>query len=191
VTSCAFQVVRAQELAVQRQLGSQCSFVIADFVQAPAGPFDVVFAIESFGHADDLVAALRAVRSRLAPGGRLLWVDDLRGEPDDGDGDADVQELARCWSSPPLRTVAAAKAALAAAGLHLLREVDLTDRVPFLPLAKNRRRARWLRGLGAIVPLARPRTVLRAFVGGLALERLYARGACRYLVWMAGAAPNA
>jgi hypothetical protein len=124
------------------------------------------------------------VRSRLAPGGVLVWVDDHRGDAV-GDDDEDVRELAQCWASPPLRSVATARAVMAATGLRPVREIDLTDRVPFLTLNENRRRTRWLRWLGAIAPTAAQRAVLRAFRGGLALERLYARGACRYVVWMA------
>lgn len=185
VTPSAFQVEKASELAARRRLAAKCHFVAASFEQAPAGPFDVALAIEALAHADDLASALRAVRDRLAPAGVFVWVDDHRADAAAcGDGDADVQELARCWASPPLRTVASARASLAAAGLRLEREIDLTGRVPFLTARQNRWRRRLLQGLGAIAPLPAQRAVLRAFCGGLALERLYARRACRYLVWM-------
>ncbi|MCU0865771.1 MAG: methyltransferase domain-containing protein [Planctomycetes bacterium] len=187
VTTSAFQVEKARELAARRDLGARCTFVVADFQAPPAGRFDVVFAIESLGHADDLVAVLQAARARLGPSGALVWVEDLRTDelPDDDD---DLQELARCWCSPPLRTRGQARASLAAAGLRCVREVDLTDRVPHRAPNGNRWRARLLAGLGAIAPSPAPRAVLRAFRGGLALERLYARAACRYVVQMARAA---
>ncbi|MBL8751956.1 MAG: methyltransferase domain-containing protein [Planctomycetes bacterium] len=185
VTPSRFQVAKAQELAAARGLAAVCTFAAAEFEQAPAGPFDVVFAIESLAHAEDLAAALRAVRARLAPTGVLLWLDDRRVEVEGNAVDPDVRELAECWASPPLPDSSTARAALAAAGLQLVREVDLTDRVPFVPPGKNRWRRTVLRGLGAIAPTASWRAVLRAFRGGLALERLYARGACRYLLWMA------
>jgi SAM-dependent methyltransferase len=187
VTTSPFQVERAQALAVQRGLADRCQFAVADFTAPPPGRFDVVFAIEALGHADDLLTVLQATRARLAPTGTLVWVDDLRVDTV-GDDDPDVQELARCWSSPPLRPVGQVHTLLAAAGLRVVRTIDLSARVPFVPLGTNRWRARGLAALGAIAPSAAQRAVLRAFRGGLALERLYARGACRYVVQMARAA---
>jgi SAM-dependent methyltransferase len=184
VTNSAFQVEKARELAAHRDLAARCTFVVADFKAPPPGRFDVVFAIESLGHADDLVAVLQAARTRLGPSGALVWVEDLRTDELPGDDD-DLQQLARCWSSPPLRTRGQARASLAAAGLHCVHEVDLTDRVPRRSPNGNRWCARLLAALGAIAPSSTPRAVLRAFRGGLALERLYARAACRYVVQMA------
>lgn len=158
---------------------------MAEFAAAPPGPFDVVLAIEALGHARDLPAVLARVREGLAPGGCLLWVDDVAvdGAGPAGD-DVDMQMLARHWASPPLRTAAAVRAVVAAAGLRVVRDVDLTRRVPVSALATNLRRARLLRWLRTLLPLPFVRRCAAAFLGGLALERLYGKGLVSYRVWM-------
>jgi SAM-dependent methyltransferase len=197
VTRSPLQVDRATAVAAELGLATRCTFVRADFTTAPAGPFDVVVAIESLGHAADLGAVLRGVRARLAPGGTFLWVEDVLREavgnaasPDGEAIAADVQTLARCWASPPLRTLIEASAALAAAGFRVVREVDLTTRVPVVSMATNRRRTRLLTLLRRFVPLSSVRRCALAFLGGCALERLYSRSACSYRVWMCECPPE-
>jgi 2-polyprenyl-3-methyl-5-hydroxy-6-metoxy-1,4-benzoquinol methylase len=198
ITRSPFQVDRATAMSAQLGLSARCTFVRADFTTAPAGPFDVVVAIEALGHAAELGAVLCSVRARLAPGGTFLWVEDLLREAPDAAADAaaaadiakDVQTLARCWASPPLRTVAEAREALAAAGFRVVREVDLTARVPVVAMARNRRRTRLLGVLRRLAPLAAMRRCALAFLGGCALERLYSRSACSYRVWMAECPPE-
>ncbi len=192
LTASAFQVARATAAAAQVGLGERCRFVARSFDETlgdlPGAPFDLVLAIEALGHARDLAATLRALAGVLAPGGRLLWVEDrLR---DEGHDDADVAELATRWCSPPLASVAAARRALAAAGLHATREIDLTDQVPFSPMASNDARRRKLERLRRWTPSAGARRLADAFLGGLALERLYARGLACYRVWMCEPSPE-
>lgn len=185
LTPSAFQVARATEVAARLGLAATCTFVTAEFAQAPPGPFDVVLAMEALGHARDLPEVLERVREVLAPRGCLLWVEDVAvaGAGPVGD-DEDTQMLARYWASPPLRTADAGRRAIAAAGLRVVREVDLTRRVPVGALASNLRRARLLRGLRTLLPLPFVRRCTAAFLGGLALERLYGKGRVSYRVWM-------
>jgi SAM-dependent methyltransferase len=186
VTTSAFQVARATDAAIARGLAARARFVRQHYGTPVAGPFDVVLAIESIGHAEDLAAVLAAVRKALAPRGRFVWVEDLL--DDDGARDEDVDELARRWASPPLRTVAEARERLAHAGLILADERDLTASVPVrddASLARAGSRLRWLRHLA---PLPFLRRVGDAFLGGVALERLYARGRASYRVFVCDAA---
>lgn len=182
ITQSGFQVEKATAAAAAAGLGERCTFRRADFAAPLPGPFDVVLAIEALGHAADLAAVLRNVRAALAPGGVFLWLEDLLVRP--LEADADTAELARRWSSPPLRAVSAVRTALADAGLRVRREIDLTGQVPFGSLdrlaAQGHKLARWRR----ILPLSFPRRLFDAFLGGVALERLYARGAACYRVWM-------
>lgn len=193
VTPSAFQVARATTAAVQTGLAARCTFVQGSFDaplgELPGAPFDLVLAIEALGHARDLGATLRAIAAVLAPGGRLVWVEDQLREA--APGDADVAELAARWSSPPLATVAAARAALAAAGLCAAREIDLTAQVSFVPMATNEQRTRRLLRLRRFAPLPAARRLADAFLGGLALERLYARRLACYRVWMCEHQPEA
>ena len=188
VTQSAFQVARATEQAERAGLGERVRFVRQEFAVPIAGSFDVVLAIEALGHAHDLDAALATVHRALEPGGAFVWVEDLLRTP--APGDADVGELAACWSSPPLRTRTAAREAIVRAGLRPYAEFDLTAQVPFatpLQLAARRRRLQRVRTL---LPFAGVRRLVAAFAGGMALERLYARGAACYVVVMSERPPE-
>lgn len=188
VTSSPYQVRIATRAAARAGLAARLRFAAGDFASLPAGPFDVVLAIEALGHAAELGVTLQAIRAALTPGGTLVWVDDLLREP--AAGDDDVRELAACWSSPLLRDDAEVAAALRTAGLAPVAAADLTPQVPLVPMAANRRRARRLRRLGAWLPLPPVRRLAAAFRGGLALERLYARGLACYRVLMAARPPE-
>lgn len=189
VTPSRFQIRRASEAAAQGGLAGCVRFVCQPMTASLPGPFDAVFAIEALGHERDLAGVLRAVHAALAPGGVFVWLEDMLAHP--LDGDPDVAELAWRWHSPPLRDVDAARAALQAAGFAVRREIDLTAQVPFASSDESARRAKRLRRWRNVIPLPSARRLLDAFLGGLALERLYARGAVRYRVWMCERPPEA
>lgn len=179
VTPSAYQVARARGVAAARGVADRCRFEVAAMNGALPGA-DVVFAVEALGHTERLDGALAAVAASLsgAPRPRFVWLEDLL--VDGAAPDEDAVALGAAWSSPPLRCVAAVDDALAAAGLRVVREVDLTPQVPrraVQEIDRARARLRWLRR-AAPVPFAR--RVLGAFDGGLLLERLYARGRACY-----------
>jgi len=182
VTASDVQARHAAAQLAAHGVGARVDVLRQDFTAPVAGCFDVVLAIESLGHARDLVAVLRGVAAALARGGRFVWVDDgLRAS---APADGDVAELAARWASPPLRDAAAARAALAAAGLGVVAEHDLTAQVPVRDAAALARAHRRLGLLRAVLPVPRLRRLADAFLGGLALERLYARGLACYRAWM-------
>lgn len=182
VTHSAVQITKATRAARRAGLGDRCRFVQQDFTAPLPGPFDVVLAIEALGHANDLGTVLANVRSALVPHGVFVWVEDVLAAP--LPDDADVAELARRWHSPPLRDVATVRRALAAAGFPDVREHDLTAQVPFASADVLRRRATRLQRWRTFAPLPFVRRSIDAFLGGIALERLYARSAACYRVWM-------
>ncbi|MBL9076436.1 MAG: class I SAM-dependent methyltransferase [Planctomycetes bacterium] len=189
VTQSPFQVARATEQVRRTDLGERVRFVRQDFTAPPGGSFDVVLAIEALGHAPDLAAVLANAHRALRPGGVLVWVEDLLRAP--LPADTDVAQLAAAWCSPPLRTVDEAAAALRAAGFGPPREVDLTAQVPCTPALQLAARGRRLERVRRLLPLPSVRRLVDAFVGGTALERLYARGAACYLVRMSERPPEA
>jgi SAM-dependent methyltransferase len=179
------QIATARQEAVRRGLAAAATIVHGDFTALPAGPFDVVLAIESLGHARDLDAVLRRIRTVLAPDGLLLVVDDqLLASRDELDGD--VIELARRWRSPRLRSVDRLTSALAAAGFDTRADLDLTGQVRAGDERTLSSRRRWLR-LAGLAPIPSLRLVVDAFLGGIALERLHRRRLCCYRVRVAAA----
>lgn len=185
IAGSATQIAAATSEAQRRGLAARAVFRVGDFLDPLPGPFDVVVAIEALAHANDLDAVLHHVHRALAPGGVLLWLDDaLADDAGDPATAADVDELATRWSSPPLRTLTAVRAVLDRVGFALVAEVDLTARVPFGSPSTLRRRRGWLRLVRRFAPMPWLRHVASAFLGGLALERLYARGSTRYRLWV-------
>jgi SAM-dependent methyltransferase len=182
ITQSAFQKTRATAEARRRGLAARCRFLRQDFTAPVDGDFDVVLAIEALGHALDLDAVLQRVRAVLRRGGAFVWIEDLLREP--LPGDLDVAEVATRWGSPPLRDVDSARAAIGRAGLRIVEETDLSTQVPVLPMASALARTRFLTRLRKCIPLRPLRRLLDAFVGGLALQRLYARGLACYRVYM-------
>lgn len=173
VSASAVQIATAREEAARQGLAARASFAHGDFTALPPGPFDVVLAIESLGHAHDLAAVLQRVLAALAPDGVLLLVDDHLRDAHDGD-DANVRELAQRWRSPRLRSVAELDDALTSAGFSTRAEHDLTEQVhaSVEPVLAGRRR--WLQ-LARLLPMPSSRLVVDAFLGGIALERLHRR----------------
>lgn len=184
LTPSAYQVSRARSVAKARDVDDRCRFEVAA-LDGALPPADVVLAIEALGHTDDLTRLLAAVAASLegAPRPRVLWLEDLLLE--DGAADVDVAALADAWISPPLHTLAGAEAALAAAGLRVVKTVDLTAQVPHRSVEAIDRALSRLRRIRRIAPVPFARRVLDAFAGGLRLERLYARGLACYRVVMA------
>ncbi|MBX3463691.1 MAG: class I SAM-dependent methyltransferase [Planctomycetes bacterium] len=189
VTPSPFQVAKASAAAARVGLAARVRFVR----QALTGPlgdgFDIVLAIEALGHEPDLDTVLTNVRRALRPGGVFVWVEDLA-RAESGD-DGDRRELAAAWASPPLRSVAAARGALQRAGLRTFRTFDLSPQVPVAAGPRLAARRARLERLRRWSPLPAMRRLAAAFAGGAALERLYARGAACYVVWMSERPPEA
>lgn len=182
ITPSPYQVDRARAVAGARGVDARGRFEVAA-MHGVLPSADLVVAIESLGHTEQLDVVLENVATAIrgSERGRLIWLEDLlRTEPGE---DPDVRGLAEAWCSPPLRSVASVDAALATAGLQVVREIDLTAQVPRREVEAIDRALRRLRRLLWITPVPFARRILQAFVGGLLLERLYARGrACYRLV---------
>jgi len=161
-------------------------FVRGSFDRPPPGPFDVIVAVESLKHSTDLCLSMRGLRKALAPGGRLVIVEDLF------DGD-EASASARCVASDWMLSGLYSEADYREAwGSEPNRVVDLTSGVQY---GRQAALALRLAALNLTLPLqGRSRaTALRAYRGGVHLERLYAAGAMRYVAmfWSEGAAASA
>ena len=190
VTPSRYQVRRAREVAGARGVGARCTFDVRD-LDAGLPPGDLVVAIEALGHTPRLERVLANVAAAIrgSSRGRFVWLEDLlRDRPGD---EPDVRSLAAAWCSPPLRSVAECDAALDAAGLRVTRAVELTTQVPRRDVATIDRAIGRLRRSFRLTPLPFARRVLRAFLGGLLLERLYARERACYRLVMAEPMPGA
>jgi SAM-dependent methyltransferase len=179
VGDSGFQITRARAQAARLPLRGRCQFVQQDYDQRVAGPFDAVFAVEALLHARDLTRTLRNLAASLAPQGRLVAQEDVaRAElpPDDSDACA----LRTAWATAQVWTIADWEAAARHAGLQCLAVHELTAQVVPRPEPVLRRAQARLRLLRKVVCGRRARAAVDAFLGGIALERLYRKGLLTY-----------
>jgi SAM-dependent methyltransferase len=182
VTLSRSQAEQANAAAAERGLGMRVRARVGTFDDPPRGPFDLVVAIESLAHSNDPRQSIAALGSVLAPGGTLIIVDDM---PEPGADGADLTLFKRGWNCPVLADSVTYVEALAAGGLTVVSERDLTaDCRPrtFKMIALLMRLNVIARRL---LPSAALRQVLDAHRGGLALERLLRTGGVRYRLLVA------
>ena len=168
---------RAEAEAIRRGVTEYCRFHLRSYHDPIAGSYDAAIAIESLAHSPNPTTAVANLAAALAPGGLLLIVDDMPAGP------VESNMLARfkaCWRCPVLADATNFRAAIAAAGLTLQHEDDLTSRLrPRALLALKV----LIAGFGLarrLAPTRRLRDVLDAVLGGFLLEALYRLGAMRY-----------
>ena len=182
VTLSAGQADTARAAVAHLGLSDRVQCVVGDYDAPPAGPFDLIVAIESLAHSADPARSVRALASVLAVGGLLVIVDDMP-EPS-ATGSADLRRFQEGWQCPVLASAGAHREALQMAGLTLRHDVDLTPEV-------RPRRGWWVWVLRALNRLAAwwPsdgwRQVLASHDGGLCLERMTRQGRMRYRVLIA------
>lgn len=173
---------RAEADAARRGESASCRFHLRSYHEAILGRYDAVVAIESLAHSADPAGAVATLAAGLSPQGLLLIVDDM---PEVSADDTLLAGFKQGWRCPVLLDGARYRAAIAASGLALVGEEDLTPRLRPRPLA-------WLRVLiaafgcaRAIAPTRGARDVLGALRGGFFLEALYRTGGMKYRMMVA------
>lgn len=177
VTLSATQAATANDAAARAGLSGTVHAAVCSYDTPPAGPFDLVVAIESLAHSPNPGASVHALASTLAPGGALLVVDDM---PEAGaESTSDLERFRSGWQCPVLWSRSSYLEAFGREGLVLEDELDLTaDCRPRSPL-----RISALMGLNRVVRLVPSdglRQVMDSHFGGLALERLTRTGLLHY-----------
>jgi len=176
------QARTANAEAARRQLGGRVRADVRSYDDPPAGPFDLIVAIESLAHSLDPARSVAALATTLAPGGRLIVVDDM---PEAAAAPSpDLEAFMRGWQCPVLWPVESYREAFARAGLVVDAQLDLTPqcrprshgRIALL-MACNRLVRHW--------PAEAFRQVMDSHHGGLALERLIRDGRVRYRLLVA------
>ncbi len=172
------QAAIARAAVTKAGLDGRITVHVASYDEPPEGPFDVVIAIESLAHSPQPAATLATLAARLAPGGLLAIVDDV---PEDGArGTRDLALFQSGWRLPVLLGAAEIASALQHCGLAGVADYDLTAEQRLRTLRQIARLESVNRALHRVVPVPALRAVLDSYEGGLALERLYARGLMRY-----------
>lgn len=175
----------ADREARRRGVDGDCRFHLRNYDDPIEERYDAVVAVEALAHAPDLRHTLARLGGALRPGGRLVVAEDMVvGDIDAHHGD-EARLLRRHWGCARFPRVEDYETHLAGAGLDIRHRVDLTARVRHRPVAHLDTLARRYRALFRAIPLAPVRGVISAFLGGVALEKLYARGEARYRLLVA------
>lgn len=169
----------ARRAARRRGLAEVCRFHLRSYNE-PIEPasYDAVVAIEALIYSPHFAGTLANLAAALRPGGKLVIVDDM--VCDEAEGDPDLALLRRSWGLAKVPSASTYREELSAHRLQVLAERDYSDRfITSSPATLTRLEARY-RGIIRRVPLAGVRFVASAFLGGIALERLYQKGLVRY-----------
>jgi SAM-dependent methyltransferase len=185
ITLSPRQAEIGQRAIEQCGLTGHVSIVAGSYDEPPAGPFNLILAIESLAHSSHPAASLSALARVLAPGGIIAIVDDM---PARGSRESDdFQVFASGWQCGTMLGPAEYHQTLEALGLDPYLDVDLT------PACRPRtiRWSRWLERLNRVarrmVPVASWRALMDTHRGGLALERLLRDGFVEYRLIVARA----
>jgi SAM-dependent methyltransferase len=185
ITLSRVQLAVAQREARRRGIADVCRFRVQSYDEPLGSGFDAVVTIESLIHSPDLHRTLANLSSALQPGGVLLLLDDMAVRDLDRHRPAEADVLRRQWGCARYWTYDDYRDALDRAGLSLVHEEDLSA------LMRPRREEildrleRTYSFLHHRVPLHPARTVVSAFLGGIALERLHASGDVHYQLLVA------
>jgi SAM-dependent methyltransferase len=185
LTASRFQARMARREAARLGLGERCDFRVQGYDEPIAGRFDVAVSIEALFHAPDLARTLRNLAASLEGGAPIVLVEDMAKPALDSRRDPDETALLAAWSTPRLHTGRDYRRALGEAGFHVKEEIDLTAQVNRGENRDLETRRRRLARLRRVTPFAAGRRVLDAFLGGVALERLYVRERMRYVTIIA------
>ncbi|MDQ3825074.1 MAG: methyltransferase [Actinomycetota bacterium] len=186
ITLSAVQLAVAQREAHRRGIADVCRFRLRSYDEPPGSGFDAVVAIESLIHSPNLHRTLSNLSGALQPGGVLLLLDDMAVRDLDRHRPAEADLLRRHWGCARSWTYDDYRNALDDADLSLRHEEDLST------LMRPRREEildrleRTYYFLHHNIPLRPARTVVSAYLGGIALERLHASGDVHYRLLVAG-----
>ncbi|MBN2366975.1 MAG: methyltransferase domain-containing protein, partial [Calditrichaeota bacterium] len=180
-TLSPYQHKIASREARRRQLTDYCRFQVRNFEEPLKEKFDVIVAIESLLHANELKLTMNNFREGLVPGGKIIIVDDVyhQGNPR---ADIDVRKLMKNWFLPGLWTRKDYMNGFRESGLRIVEETDLTGLVPVWSRNRLKVYIHFLEWISRIMPRGSLKLLMEAHLGGFRLQRLYSHKKMKYLL---------
>ena len=173
LTLSRVQLRVARREARRRGIDADCRFHLQSYDAPIAGTFDAVVAIESLIHSRDLNTTIPNLAKSLRPGGLMVLLDDMAEVNLDSEAPDEARALRIHWGCARYAMQEDYKKALDNAGMNVIREENFTAQVqPRNAAVLDKLEATYNR-LYKVIRLTSARTVLSAYLGGLALERLY------------------
>jgi SAM-dependent methyltransferase len=139
--------------------------------------YDAVVVIEALIHSPCFAKTLANLVQALKPGGHLILVEDV--VRDQAKGDPDLDLMCEFWEIADLPTTSTYAREFDAQSLRVLKDRDYSaDFITSPPDQLADLATRYRRFLR--IPLAGVRFIAGAFLGGIALERLYQKDLVQY-----------
>ncbi|MFP5260394.1 MAG: SAM-dependent methyltransferase [Blastocatellia bacterium] len=180
LTLSRVQLRVARREAMRRGIHADCHFHLQSYDAPIAGPYDAVVAIESLIHSRDLNTTIPNLAKSLRPGGLMVLLDDMAEADLDSEAPDEARALRIHWGCARYAMQEDYKKALDGARMNVIHQEDFTSQVqPRSAAVLDRLEATYDR-LYKVMRLTSARTVLSAYIGGLALERLYLKEKVRY-----------
>lgn len=164
--------------ARRRGIEDQCRFHLRSYDEPSGNSYDAVVSMEALIHSQSFELSVRNFTAALKPGGKLVIMEDI--PLDESRGDRDLELLCEFWGLSEVPTTSRYRAALAGNGLRIVHDRNYSDGFRTSPPDKIVRLDARYRMAYKFLPRAGPRLIAAAFLGGLALERLYQKNLVQY-----------
>lgn len=184
ITLSQVEVDMASREARRRGLSSQCRFFRRSYDEPPAGSYDAVVAIESLIHSENIFRTVEHLCGVLRPGGRLVMVDDVVRDGDNGVPGDTLDGLRKFWHLTAIPSEETVREAFSLNGLNLVEETDLTTRIQLDHSRYLSMKDVMIGMIQLVLPVGWVRGVGTAYRGGVALQRLYGEGKARYKMFV-------
>jgi SAM-dependent methyltransferase len=185
ITLSRVQLAVAEHEARRRGIADACQFRVQSYDETLGSGFDAIVAIESLVHSPDLHRTISNLAGALQPGGVLMLLDDMAARDLDRHRPIEADLLRMHWGCARYWIYDDYRDALDRAGLALIHEEDLSALLRPRPEKILKRLERAYSVLHQRIPLRPARTVVSAYLGGIALERLHASGDVHYRLLVA------
>ncbi len=178
ITVSDWQLQAAQAEAVKRNLQHRIQFAKRSYDQSLKRQFNLIVTIEALLHSQNLTRTLMNLTHSLDARGQMVIVEEMRL----GAGEAASQAILQDgWGLSAIYDVEGYATAWRAAGIQLTAQHDFTQyvRARNVPLPALKAARNFIR----LLP-KRQQAIAGIYLGGLALERLYAQGKMSYQIWI-------
>ncbi|HYM00520.1 MAG TPA: methyltransferase domain-containing protein [Blastocatellia bacterium] len=164
----------------RRGIDGSCRFHRQSYDAPLKATYDAVVAIESLIHSPSLATTIPNLATCLARSGQMIILDDMANCDVEAEAPSEANDLRVHWGCAHYPKLQDYRNALEKARLKVIHEDDFTVHVqPRDSKTLDQLEVRYNR-LYRAIPIKSVRTVLSAYIGGLALERLYLKNRVQY-----------
>lgn len=131
VTLSKRQVETATKYAIQKDLENQCEFIKCSYTNTPFGDntFDISWAVESLGSAENKALFFEEMRRVLKPNGKILIADTFKPHSFNIDDKKHLRQMLNAWAISDILSIDELIEMAASNGFKLIAKRDVTAEV--------------------------------------------------------------